>query len=191
MGPLRACGVLHPPHATDPLPASPGQVSLPLEGGRVATGRRWGGRENRGSKCAVVAAPCLPALSSSSPTPEHSQPGLIHADSCSSVATGRGVSRHRSRQGRGAGWGACPAAKPGTDCLSCASGKPMNWASVFPRPYTLLIYLRETLIVFSLQYLVFFICDFKKCETKIHRHIMANSVSFIPCSRANHSKIVW
>lgn len=37
--------------------------------------------------------------------------------------------------------------------------KPVSWASVFPRPCTLLIYLRETLIVFSLQYLVFFICD--------------------------------
>lgn len=77
-----------------------------------------------------------------------------------------------------------------TSFVSCPLFKPVSWASVFPRPCTLLIYLRETLIVFSLQYLVFFICDLKNVKRK-HRHIMANSVSFIPCSRANHSKIVW
>lgn len=44
--------------------------------------------------------------------------------------------------------------------------KLVNWASIFPRSCTLLIYLRETLIVFSLQYLVFFICDLRNVKRK-------------------------
>lgn len=43
----------------------------------------------------------------------------------------------------------------GANLISGPLFKPVNWASVFPRPCILLIYLRETLIVFSLQYLVF------------------------------------
>lgn len=50
--------------------------------------------------------------------------------------------------------------------ISCPLFEPVRWASVFPRPCTLLIYLRETLIVFSLQYLVFFICDLRNVKRK-------------------------
>lgn len=50
--------------------------------------------------------------------------------------------------------------------ISCPLFKPVSWASVFPRPCTLLIYLRGTLIVFSLQYLVFFICDLRNVKRK-------------------------
>lgn len=93
-------------------------------------------------------------------------------------------------QGSDPGRGMRPADKVDTSFMSCSLFKPVSWASVFPRPCTLLIYLRETLIVFSLQYLVFFICDLRNVKRK-YRHIMASSVSFIPGSRANHSEIVW
>lgn len=53
-----------------------------------------------------------------------------------------------------------------TNFILCPLFKPVSWASVFPRPCTLLIYLRETLIVFSLQYLVFFICDLRNVKRK-------------------------
>lgn len=53
-----------------------------------------------------------------------------------------------------------------TNFISCPLFKLVSWASVFPRPCTLLIYLRETLIVFSLQYLVFFICDLRNVKRK-------------------------
>lgn len=78
----------------------------------------------------------------------------------------RVLGRNRIEEGSDVGGGTGQLLNLDTSFISRPLCKPVSWASVFPKPCTLLIYLRETLIVFSLQYLVFFICDLGNVKRK-------------------------